>query len=156
MKIFDNKGMMIIPKPERRPIDNSSKLLVVRECYCHKGHTLMSRRAMFNGYEGILLQIKKTGGEGLIALSPIYGDKSRISLDVELEIGEILDLGCPVCHESLPFFSTCSCGAFFVSLFANDHNDFSNCIGVCNRVDCPNAVLQSEGKILSYSILENL
>lgn len=156
MKIFNSKGMMIIPSPIKKDVDEKKQVLVVKECYCPNGHNLVSKRADFDGHAGIILKAKRNGEEGLIALSPIFGQKSRVSLDIDLVSGETLELCCPECGVSFPVFSNCSCGGNFVSLFTHEEKDFANCIGVCNRVDCPHAVIQSEGKMLSMSLIENL
>ncbi len=156
MKIFDSKGMMIIPRPSQKDEKEGPKVLVVKECFCPNGHNLVSKRAMFDEFEGIIMKAKKEDGEGILAISPIYGQKARISMDIELVGGEPLELYCPYCDIALPAFSSCHCGGKIIAFFANRNRDFSNCIGVCNRVDCRNAVLQNEGKLLSLSLISNI
>jgi hypothetical protein len=75
---FDKKGMMLIPNPVRKAA-GTVKVLIVSELFCLAGHSLISERAMFNGYPGILLGVGLNEGKGLVALSPICGEKTRIS-----------------------------------------------------------------------------
>lgn len=156
MKVFDGKGMMIFPSSIKKEIRESKKILVVNECFCQNGHNLVSNRAIFNGFNGIMIKVKRGEKEGLVALSPIYGDKSRISLDIDLISNEIYELCCPTCGSILPVYSACTCGGNLIALFTNRKADFANCIGICNRVDCPNAEIRSAGDLLSISTIEAL
>jgi hypothetical protein len=153
MRIYDRKGMLIIPSPPKRRVETRSKeLLVVKECYCTNGHNLIGPRVMFNGLPGIYLKARYNGKEGYIGLSPVYGEKCRISLDIDLPCGEIIKLLCPTCNFAIPVFSPCSCGGDIVSLFLNDHADFSDCIGICNRVNCSNAAVTSDGDLMGITM----
>jgi hypothetical protein len=151
---FDKNGMMIIPNPVKSEIMEKEKVLVIRECFCKNGHNLVNSRVRFNEYNGIILIISSQDDEGMVALSPIYGDKTRISIDIDLLSRKVYDLICPTCRESLPEFAPCSCGAEQRALFSTKDADFSNCTGICNRVDCPNAVVHSEGEMISISMIE--
>ncbi len=151
---FDKNGMMIIPNPMKDEIKGKEKVLVIKECYCHNGHNLMNGRARFNQHDGIMLVISAGEDEGMVALSPIYGDKTRVSIEIDLLSRKVYDLACPVCRESLPEFAPCSCGGEQRALFSTKEADYSNCIGVCNRVDCPNAVIHSEGEMISISMID--
>lgn len=155
MKRFNNNGMMIIPSPLKHKIEIKDKALVVKKCFCPNKHSLMTSRAKFNGHEGIMLKVKNNSKEGLVALSPIYGDNTRISLDIDLEKDEILDFFCPTCDVKLPVFSPCTCHGNLIALFTNDKSDFTNCIGVCNRVDCINSVTKNEGELVTISMINS-
>lgn len=109
---------------------------------------------MFNGHPGIYLKAKLDDKEGFIGLSPMYGEKCRISLDIDLPGGAITELLCPTCDEGLPVFSPCNCGGEILALFLNNKGDFSDCIGICNRVDCNNAAVKSEGELLCLSMVD--
>jgi hypothetical protein len=154
MKRFDEKGMMIIPNPIKEEAVKAEKVLVVKEVYCPQGHNLVSGRAVFGKYPGILLKVKKGNAAGFVALSPIYGEKCRISIDVDLKSGEICDLFCPECGIKLPIHSQCSCGAHLVALFLSPEQDFSDCIGICNRVDCTNSKILEGGQMISLSMID--
>lgn len=151
MKRFDVKGMMVFPNPvQKSEILKKENILVVKECFCHNGHDLISPRAVFNGLNGIMLKVKKGRQSGLVALNPVYGYKSRISIDVNMKKGEIWQLFCPVCNEQLSVFSHCSCNGDLVALFLDQKADFYNCILICNRIDCFNAEIKYNNEVVYY------
>lgn len=154
MKRFDEKGMMIIPNPIKDQPSQAATVLVIKELFCPEGHNVVSGRVVFNGHPGILLKVKKENESGYVALSPIYGEKNRISIDIDLKDGEVYDLLCPQCGTALPIHSPCSCGANMVALFLSSDKDFSDCIGICNRVNCPNAKILESGKLISLSMVD--
>jgi hypothetical protein len=151
MNRFDTRGMMVFPNPiSKSGILKEKNLLVVKECFCHNGHNLVNDRAVFDGLAGILLKVKKGKRSGMVALNPVYGLKSRVSVDVHLKKDEIWKIYCPVCNEPLPVFSSCSCKGDLTALFLNKKADFFNCILVCNRIDCFNAQLKYNNEIIYY------
>lgn len=154
MKRFDEKGMMIIPNPIKEDIGKAEKILVVNELFCPEGHNLVNKRVVFNGHPGILLRVKKGESGGLVALSPVYGEKCRISVDIQLESGGVYELHCPECDALLPVHSPCSCGADLVALFLSADRNFSDCIGICNRVDCTNSRILESGKMISLTMID--
>jgi hypothetical protein len=155
MKIYNRKGMLVIPTPPRRVENIDKELLLVKECFCQNGHNLISKRVNFSGFNGIFLKVRKNLREGFVGLSPVYGEKCRISMDLDLRSGELWQLLCPICEEELPVFSTCNCGARIMTLFLDQRADYSNCIGICNRVNCANSVVKSEGDLLFMTMLNS-
>ena len=154
MKIFDDDGLMIFPSEYMRELRESSKVIVVKACYCPRGHDLVNDRVQFNDHSGILLRLRdRELHEGLVALSPIYGDKSRISLGMHLEKGDVMKLLCTECGVPLPVYDQCSCGADVIALFTRPRPDYGNCIGICSRVGCYNAELKNGNELLTYSSL---
>jgi hypothetical protein len=152
MSRFNDKGMMLFPNPMRREkICKSENIIVIGECFCHNGHNLISPRAVFNGFNGIIIKIKKDKREGLVALSPVYGYKSRVSLDIELIESDIWELLCPYCDETLPKYADCTCGGEMIAMFLDQTKDFANCIAVCNRIGCLNAGLTYGNELLTYT-----
>lgn len=152
MKRFNRKGMLIFPNPIRKTeICKQKDIIVIEHCYCHNGHSLITDRAVFNGFNGIILKICREKLEGLVALSPVYGYKSRVSLDLQLKSGEIWKVCCPECNEALPIFSECSCQARIFTLFLDKKANFSKCILLCNRIDCFNAEIKLEKELEYYS-----
>lgn len=145
MRRFDSKGMWHFPhiirkkKKKIKPLDEE---MIIKECYCPNGHDLVSPKVDFKGENSILIKVKKGRKTGFIALSPICGDKSKVTLDVELEEGEILELLCPVCNIPLPVYAPCECGGDMITLFADKQGNYCNCIGVCNRVGCTHAEIK--------------
>jgi hypothetical protein len=157
MKRFNTQGMLLFPNPIRKSrISKSKQMLLITECYCPNGHNLVSQRAIFDGHKGIMLRIRREGKEGLVALSPAYGYKSRISLDQPLYTDEVWEVFCPTCDARLPTFSRCACQGDLFVLFLDRKADFSNCILICNRIDCFNAEIKVHDELLHYSGVDNL
>lgn len=157
MKRFDSKGMLIIPNPESPDsIHRQKKILLVKECYCQNGHNLVSRQAIFDSFEGIVIKIRHGDEEGLIALSPVYGNKSRISLNVNPIDEQIWVIYCPHCNVKLPTYSECACGGKMIALFTDKEANFSNCIGICNRIGCYNAHIQHSNELLTMSMIQDM
>ncbi len=155
MRLFDDNGLMVFPSETMRELRTSKNVVVVGECYCPRGHNLINERAKFNEFGGILLRVRRNETrEGLVALSPVFGDKSRISLGIELENGMTMIMLCPECGIPLPVYDECSCGGDVIALFTRPVPDYGNCIGICNRVGCYNAVLKSGNELLSLANLE--
>ncbi len=152
MKRFDNKGMMIFPE-ETKPLNIPKKLMVVSECFCPNGHNLINSRAVFNNFKGILLKIVRENESGLVAISPIHNDKSKISLDIDLKEGEIYELRCPICDATLPIYSSCECGASLIGLFLDKNLNFADSIVVCNRIGCTNSDVRLSSQILEENNL---
>jgi hypothetical protein len=151
MKLFDKKGMMLFPNPMKRSeICESENLLVINECYCPNGHNLISEQAIFNGFQGIIIKVSRNKQSGLVALSPVYGYKSRVSLDLPIHKDEIWEAYCPECNEKLPYFSDCSCHGKLFALFLDQSAEFSNSILICNRIDCFNAQIKYNNEIVHY------
>ena len=145
MRRFNAKGMWHIPsmgKKKKKPKLSDEDLIVVEECYCPNGHSLINPEIEFSGHPGILIKVKKGDQVGAIALSPVCGDKSKSSIEIELSDGEILDLLCPECNVPLPVYAPCDCGGDMITLFADKQGNFCNCIGVCNRVGCTHSELK--------------
>ena len=156
MKRFDKKGMLIIPNPMQKKALEHPKVYVIRELFCPNGHDLVSDRAVFGDYCGIVIKARQGGREGLVALSPLYGEKSRVAIDIELVSGETLEILCPHCDIELPVYSHCGCGADLVAFFLAPEPDFAHCIGVCNRVDCINAQIIKSGELVSLAMIDAL
>jgi len=154
MERFTQRGMLVIPNPVREKHPGAGKSLVVCQLFCPQGHNIISPRAVFNGHPGILIEVRKGDQRGLVALSPIYGSMSRITLDIEVQKGEILDLHCPICGVKLPTHSPCNCGAEMIAFFTTPDQDYSNCIGICNRVDCINSQIIINDELISLSLLD--
>jgi len=150
MKIFDSRGYMVFPAPIKKETTGDDKpLLVVDECYCHNGHSLIDKKALFNGLRGIVIRVKNNNITGLVALSPVYGYKSRISFDTKLKKDEIWSIHCPVCDEALPIYSTCCCGADMITIFSTNKASFTECICICNRIDCYHAGIVTGNDLIS-------
>lgn len=155
MKRFNEKGAIVIPNPLKNAIVKEHALALT-EIYCPNGHSLINSRANFNGRSGIVLVIEQDGKKSLAAFSPIFGDKTRIALDIDLKSGENVILRCPECDVELPVHSNCHCGGKMFALFRTPDADFSECVAVCGRVDCVNSQLVQGGQLISNQMLELL
>jgi hypothetical protein len=155
MERYDSKGMLIMPNPVRKAAQ-SAKVLIVHDLFCPSGHSIISDRAVFNGYPGIILGVRLNVKKGLVALSPICGDKTRISIDIDLPADHIVNLFCPTCGIDLPRYASCGCGAELTALFLTREASYADCIGVCNRIGCVNARFVTHGELISETMLEAL
>ena len=156
MKRFDKKGMMIFPNPAGdKRILKSKKTLVIKECYCPNGHSLISSEVFFNKFEGILFRIARGDKSGLIALSPVYGEKNRITIKLNLKDGDIWNFYCPECNIALPFYTLCECGGNLTTIFTSRDADFNHSIGICNRVGCQKATIHLGEELLTQAMLES-
>lgn len=156
MKIFDKHGMLLFPNPFKEEVKQSENVLIFTECFCPQGHNVIDKKANFNGLPGIIIKVASEEGEGLLALSPVYGDKSKISVDISLKSGQVVQMFCPTCSTPLPVYSHCKCDADLVALFLTKEFTYSDCIGICNRVDCYNAEIKNAGELLSITMLDAL
>lgn len=155
MRRFDDNGLMVFPSEAMRELRESRHIVVIEACYCPRGHNLINERAKFSDFSGILLRVRHNAmREGLVALSPIFGDKTRISLGIELQKGMVMKLLCPECGIPLPVYDECSCGADVIALFTRPVPDYGNCVGICNRVGCYNAELKSGNELLSLASID--
>lgn len=149
--------MVLFPNPIKRSmIRNKRNVLIITECYCHNGHNLISDQAIFDSHRGIVLKVKKDDDEALVALSPLYGYKSRVSFGMKFYTDEIWEPLCPVCNEKLPNISTCSCDSERFALFLDKKADYSNCLILCSRVDCDNSELKYNDKTVPYHQIKGI
>jgi hypothetical protein len=154
MKRFDKKGMLVIPDP-RKGDKPKEKILVIEECYCPNGHSLISKKVVFDKFDGILFRARRDKFVGAIALSPVYGEKHRVAMDLDLDDGQIWDFYCTECGVKLPNYNRCDCGGHLITFFTNPDSDFNHSIGICNRVGCHHATIQLGEELLTQSLLES-
>ena len=144
---------MVFPEPLKNEVtDEGHEAVVVEECYCQNAHSLIDKKALFNGLKGIIIKVKRKNITGLVALSPVYGYKSRISFDTKLIKDEIWSIHCPECDEALPIHSSCSCGGEMVSVFTNENASFTDCICICNRIDCYRAGIVTGNDLITEMV----
>ncbi|MFP4459373.1 MAG: hypothetical protein ACLFSQ_07285 [Candidatus Zixiibacteriota bacterium] len=150
---FDRKGVWIIPDPkDMKKQKGDKKCLVVSRAFCHNGHSMIWKKAKVNGYPAIRIEAEtKSGKVGDIVISPIYGDKTNVTLGLDSQPDEKLILRCPVCHEELQTLKKCdNCADGDIkSIFLTDDINIHDAIGICDVQNCPNAVFMISGKLLS-------
>lgn len=127
--------------------EENLSLQIVRQCHCPNGHNVLSSEHQYSGYPGILLKLKTAERQGLLSLSPIIGDHERTFHDFEQQSGEIVEICCPVCDEAFPLYNQCGCNAHLIALFTSKENDYSDCIGICQRIGCLNAEIISGSEL---------
>jgi hypothetical protein len=149
-ELFDKKGMMIVPAKEGAHLQPHDKLVAL-ELYCPNKHNLITPRAMFGTHKGVELIVRQGGKEGKIAFSAVCNDFSRVTFDIELQDGEKVELFCCECREKIPVHSQCTCGGDLVAFFRTKECDFSEALGICDRVGCPNAHIIERDQLIQIS-----
>lgn len=124
---------------------------VITECYCPHGHAIVTEATRFQGHPGLALKLKSRSAEGLLLLSPVVGDRDRLFIDFDQQVGEVVEICCPVCAEPFPVYNVCPCGAHLVALFTSPMARFSQCVGICQRLGCLYSELLSERDLRLYS-----
>jgi hypothetical protein len=132
------------------------KNLVVEECYCPQGHSIISERAIFGGHRGLTLRLRSADQDGLLSISPIIGDRDRTFISFTGVVGEVVEICCPVCAEPFPVYNECSCGAHLVAMFTSSQTTFAQCIGICQRLGCLHSELLTERDLHLFSRREAL
>ena len=146
---------MIFPNPLiKKKICAEENVIIFTECYCPNGHDLITAKAKFDKFDGILLKISTESSEGLFALSPVYGCKTRISVEIDLKEGEQYNFSCPECNVPLPVYTKCHCGANIFTLFLNNNADFHSFLGACDRIGCTNSYIQLGEEIVTSARLD--
>ncbi|NLJ07064.1 MAG: hypothetical protein GX437_05290 [Sphingobacteriales bacterium] len=153
MDIFDKSGRLNVEKLEYSPVSVPAPV-VVKHLYCHNGHDLISPRASFKGENGILLKSVIDKSEGMVALSPVFGVNSRMTIDIDLIDNGIYKFFCPECQEQLKVFSNCVCGAPRIILFADKSLNINKCVCICTRLGCDEScIISSEDIISTFNLL---
>lgn len=149
--------MIVFPNPrEKRKICTEEQLLVFTQCFCPEGHNLITENAKFDEFDGILLRISNAFGEGYVALSSVYGCKTRVAVGIKLEEGDTYTLSCPKCKAELPVYTKCHCGGDIFVLFLDKEPSFDSFIGACSRIGCTNSYIQIGEEIITTARLEAL
>jgi hypothetical protein len=91
----------------------------------------------------------------LVAISPIFKDRSRIYLDVDLADGEEVEILDPSNGESLPVFDKCECGSDLVAIYLTPEKSLKDSAVICRRIGCQNSEIRSGGEIVSQRLLES-
>ncbi|MCX7874702.1 MAG: ATP-binding protein [Melioribacteraceae bacterium] len=75
-------------------------IIQIKKAVCNKNHNLIDYQHKIAGLNSIKLKIKTATSEGFVFLDPIYG-KDRHNFGINLKQGEILNISCPTCDNSL-------------------------------------------------------
>lgn len=156
MDRFDNRGMLVFPNPDYRESRRDRNIVVIGAAYGPSGQSLINTRVKFGKYAGIMVRVrKKDGSEGMVAISPIFKDRSRISLDIDLTDGEEVELIDPTNSESLPVFDKCECGSDLVAIYTTTEKSLNDSAVICRRVGCQNSEIRNGGEVVSQRLLES-
>jgi len=131
--------------------------IVVTQAFCPASHNLVGAGpTAFDGYPGIAIWVDDGKSQGLVELSPIHGDKSKVG--PEFPAGTKLRLECPVCRAELPFLAECSCqpGAALHLLYLSAQRDEANVVGLCDIWGCTRSRVIDRSEILSEWLAGNI
>lgn len=131
--------------------EDQHKLEVIEECYCPNGHSILTDAAIFQGYKALTLRLRTRDQEGILAISPVIGDRDRTFIDFEQMPGQVVEICCPECAEPFPIYNECPCGAHLVALFTSPKAHFAQCVGICQRLGCLHSELITERDLRLYS-----
>jgi len=125
---------------------------VIDEAYCPNGHSLISDDVWFCDHKSIHLKIRNKKYVSNLFISPLVGDKSKLSPDDKLNRDLIYEFLCPECNASLPVASPCTCGGNLMTLYLDKELKFSNSVTVCNRFGCPNSEVKGIENLKSMQL----
>ncbi len=158
MKIYDKRGMLIIPELERLKklstgygVLRRKKRILIKQLYCENGHPLISpSNPRFDDEPGIHLTCEGEYYRQSVYLSPFQND-DRKKYRKAYKDGELLLLFCPVCETEFPVMASHDCrpGAMFHLLFLDKEANSHNAVCICNAWGCYASRLILSGEILS-------
>ncbi|MBI5502310.1 MAG: hypothetical protein HY907_18850 [Deltaproteobacteria bacterium] len=131
--------------------------VVVTQAFCPASHNLVGAGpTAFDGYPGIAIWVDDGKTQGLVELSPIHGDRSKVG--PEFAAGTRLRLECPVCRAELAFLAECSCqpGATLRKLYLNERRDEAHVVGLCDIWGCTRSRVIDGSEILSEWLAGNI
>jgi len=111
--------------------------VVVTKVFCPQGHNVVGTGSTkFDGFDAIGLWVGDGKKEGLVELSPIHGDGSKVG--PEFPANTRLSLRCPICRVELPGFARCSCGPHgeLRKLYLTDRLDDTHMVALCDVWGC--------------------
>jgi len=153
MNRFDKQGIQVKPVSEIHKAAKSDQTVWgVDKAFCTNGHSLIDKEHPIHGYPGIRLAFKLPGNEGVIVISALAGDLTKITLSGELEPGVRHDLSCPHCHVPLPVLMACECKrkGRLVVIGLTPQLNFNDIITLCDVAGCTNASVVACGEIIRH------
>lgn len=129
-----------------------ANVTVIEEAYCPNGHSLLTDDVLFCDFKAIHLKIRNKKFVSDLFVSPLVGDKSKLSLDSKLNRDIIYEFLCPECNASLPVASPCSCGGNLMSLYLDKNLKLSKSATVCNRFGCPHSEVKGIENLKSMQL----
>ena len=105
---------------------------------CPKGHSLMTGKRYFDGERAIVAHVRHAGHAGIIFLNPYYG-RFEYECDLTLNKGDIVELFCPKCGQSLSI--DIQCRLCNIQMFAVQLPDGGQ-VEACPKIGCHNHSLK--------------
>jgi hypothetical protein len=124
--------------------------VVVTQAFCPNGHNLVGAGpTAFEGYPAIAIWVSDGKSQGMVELSPVHGDGSKVGPDFPQ--GTKLKLECPVCRAELPLLARCSCQAdgTLRKLYLSEKRDEAYLVGICDVWGCARSRVIDANEILS-------
>jgi hypothetical protein len=131
--------------------------VVVTQAFCPRGHNLVGAGpSAFEGYPGIAIWVGDGKTQGLVELSPVHGDRTKVGPD--FPPGTKLQLECPVCRVELPVLAHCSCqpDGTLRKLYLTEQRDEAHLVGLCDVWGCTRSRVVDGNEILSEWIAGNI
>ncbi len=129
-----------------------ANITVIEDAYCPNGHKLITDDVLFCDFKAIHVRIRNKKYVSELFISPIVGDKSKMSFDTKLNRDLIYEFLCPECNTVLPVTSPCSCGGNLMTLYLDKSLKLSNSVTVCNRFGCPHSEVKGIEKLRSLQL----
>ena len=157
--MFNPDGKLHIPildklKHSDSKLDTEGDRIIVKEAYCSKGHSLMSK-IKINGRKGVKLFLTDTENkrDTEIVVTPILEEHQIITLSGDVfKEGEIIKAYCSTCHTELEVLVNCECGAHIYVFYLDDHLDRNFGISFCSKIGCTKSskLRLSEDALMDY------
>ncbi|UCG59892.1 MAG: NAD(P)H-dependent oxidoreductase subunit E [Phycisphaerales bacterium] len=118
-------------------IGNDQRIFPIDVSCPHCNHSLMDEAFVIDGHPSIKVSVSFDHEDGSLRLSCLYGHY-RISTELDIPIGTVVNFRCPHCHVQLPSTSDCSvCGAPMVPMLVYG----GGMLQICSRRGCKNHML---------------
>lgn len=131
--------------------------VVVTQAFCPRGHNLVGAGpTAFEGYPGIAIWVGDGRAQGLVELSPLHGDATKVG--PEFRPGTRLRLECPICRTELPRLARCTCqpDGTLRKLYLTANPDEAYVIGLCDVWGCTRSRVIDGNEILSEWLVGNI
>lgn len=157
MERFDDSGKLIIPDKEteyqeleRRGVHYAGNVHV-HQAYCPHGHLLITEdNETFHDLPGIKLVMKGARGTECIYVSPFLNNREKSGGKI-FELGDRLDVCCPVCDAVLPTLAPCDCqwNGEYILLALDREPNTRNGVCFCNIWGCPSGNVRLAGDVIA-------
>jgi len=129
-----------------------ANITVIEDAYCQNGHSLITDEVLFCDFKAIHVRIRNKKYVSELFISPIVGDKSKLSLDTKLNRDLIYEFLCPECNAVLQVTSPCSCGGNLMTMYLDKSLKLANSVTVCNRFGCPHSEVKGIERLKSMQL----